>query len=133
MNAVDEELARAAVLALEDAMDEDRPDLLMEIYKKSKFPSVRKVALYSFEDMIDENEEYIPFLAEILNQEKDVDQRRMVIRMLGDSESDEAVPILEKVALEDENRRIRTEAVAALGEIGTIRAREALIRVLEKK
>ena len=69
----------------------------------------------------------------MLKTEKEPDVRRMLVYSLGETESDEAVPILLDVALNDTNNRIRAAAVSALGEIGTPKAREALLKVLEKK
>jgi HEAT repeat protein len=129
-----EELAKAAVYALEDKiedMESGDPAMLLEIYNKSKFPSVRKAALYSIEDI--EGPAAIEMFAQILKTEKDPDIKRTIIYTLGDTESDDAVPILEDIALNDKDVRLRADAVSALGEIGTPKAREALMKVLEKK
>ena len=58
--------------------------------------------------------------------------KRVIIQALGDSESDDAVPFLEKVALEDEDKRVRMEAVDALEDIDTPKARAALLRIIKK-
>ena len=129
-----EELAKAAVYALEDKiedMESGDPAMLLEIYKKSKFPSVRKAALHSIEDI--EGPAAIEMFTAILKTEQDPDIKRTIIHALGDTESDDAVPILEDIALNDKNVRLRADAVSALGEIGTPKAREALMKVLEKK
>ena len=52
--------------------------------------------------------------------------------MLGETGSDEAVPVLEKLALEDSNKRVRLEAVDALEEIDSPKARAALVRIINK-
>jgi HEAT repeat protein len=75
----------------------------------------------------------VKVLGEMLKTEKEPDVRRMLIYSLGETGSDDAVPILLEVALNDSNNRIRATAVSALGEIGTPKAREALMKVLEKK
>ena len=65
-------------------------------------------------------------------EEKDPKMRRRIIQILGDLESDDAVPILEKVALEDEDKRVRIEAIDALEDIDTPKARAALLRIIKK-
>jgi HEAT repeat protein len=129
-----EELAKAAVYALEDRIEDMEggdPSMLLEIYKKSKFDSVRKTALHSIEDI--EGPAAIEMFAAILKTEENPDIKRTIIHALGDTESDVAVPILEDIALNDKNVKLRADAVSALGEIGTPKAREALMKVLEKK
>jgi HEAT repeat protein len=58
--------------------------------------------------------------------------RRVIVQALGDTESDEAVPFLEKAALEDTDRRVRLAAVDALEDIDTPKARAALLRIIKK-
>jgi HEAT repeat protein len=104
--------------------------MLSDIYKKSTFISVRKAALYAIEDMAEE--EAVGPLTEMLKAEKDPEMRRMIVRVLGETGSDDAVPVLEKSALEDLDKKVRLEAVDALEEIDTPRAREALMRIIKK-
>jgi len=56
-----------------------------------------------------------------------------MVDALGNSESDEAVPILIDVAKTDPDVEVRTAAVSALGEIKTPKARQALIELLKGK
>jgi len=83
------------------------------------------------EDMSDEVS--VKVLGEMLKIEKEPDLRRSLVYSLGETGSDDAVSILLDVALNDSNNRVRAAAVSALGEIGTPKAREALMKVLEKK
>ncbi len=113
-------------------MEEDDPgiEMLLDIYKKSKFHSVRKVALYAIEDMAEAAP--VNILGQILDLEKDPEMRRLIVRTLGETESDEAVPFLLKVGLEDKDKKVRMEVISALEEIGTSKAREALMKIIEK-
>jgi HEAT repeat protein len=58
--------------------------------------------------------------------------RRRIVQMLGETENDDAVPILEKVAMEDEDKKVRLDAVDALEDIDTPKARAALLRIIKK-
>jgi HEAT repeat protein len=111
-------------------MDDDDPQMLIDIFRKTKFNSVRRAALHTLEDMA----EGVPvkFLGQILSEEKDAEMRRMIVRVLGETESDDAVPFLEKVALEDTDRRVRLAAVDALEDIDTPKSRAALLRIIKK-
>jgi HEAT repeat protein len=72
-------------------------------------------------------------LSQLLKEEKDPEMRSDIVDALGETKSDEAVPILLDIAKTDAEIRVRTAAVAALGEIGTPKAREALMEILKKK
>ncbi len=52
---------------------------------------------------------------------------------MGNAGSDEAVPILVEVIKKDPSIKVRKDAVTALGHIGTPRAQEALVKILENK
>jgi HEAT repeat protein len=56
----------------------------------------------------------------------------MVIMTLGQTKNDEAVPFLLEAA-RDKDSRTATAAVMALGQIGTPKARAALLEIIEKK
>jgi len=56
-----------------------------------------------------------------------------MVDTLGGSESDEAVSILVDTAKTDPEVEVRTAAVSALGEIGTPKARQALLELLKGK
>ena len=58
--------------------------------------------------------------------------RMMIVQMLGETGSDDAVPLLEKLALEDSDKKVRLEAVDALEDIDTPKARAALVRIIKK-
>jgi HEAT repeat protein len=105
--------------------------MLLEVYRKSKFPSVRKVALNAIEDMAEAAS--VRVLGQILNEEKDARLRRIIVRILGETGNDDAVPILLKAALEDEDYKVRAEAVSALSEIDSKKSRAALVEILKKK
>jgi HEAT repeat protein len=75
----------------------------------------------------------VKVLGEMLKTEKEPDVKRMLVYSLGETESDEAVPILLDLAMNDKDNRVRAAAVSALGEIGSPKARDALLKVLEKK
>ena len=85
--------------------------------------------------MIEDMAENAPvkLLGQILNTEKDPEMRRLIVQILGESENDEAVPILEKLALEDNDKKIRLEAIEALEDLDSPKSRDALKRILSKK
>lgn len=56
-----------------------------------------------------------------------------MVEALGNSESDEAVPILLDSARTDSEVEVRTAAVSALGDIKTPKARQALLDLLKGK
>jgi HEAT repeat protein len=74
----------------------------------------------------------VSVLVQILKSETDSDLKRMVIMTLGQTKSDEAVPVLLEAA-RDKDSRTATAAVMALGQIGTPKARAALMEIIEKK
>jgi HEAT repeat protein len=55
------------------------------------------------------------------------------VEALGDTENDAAVPVLLKAAKNDKSLKVRASAVEALGNIGTPKAREALMELLKEK
>jgi HEAT repeat protein len=75
----------------------------------------------------------VKILGKLLKEEKDSELRRIIVRVMGDTKSDDAVPFLLDAAKKDKNIRVRTAAVSALGEINTPKARAALMEILEKK
>ena len=62
----------------------------------------------------------------MIKNERDPNQRRMIVRALADMDNDEAVAILARVAKTDTNSQVRREAVSALGSIDSPAARKAL-------
>ena len=68
-----------------------------------------------------------------MKEEKDPELRRMIVRALGETESDDAVPILLNLALEDKDYKVRAQAVSALAEIDSPKSRAALVEILKKK
>jgi HEAT repeat protein len=72
-------------------------------------------------------------LVQILREEKSSEMKESIIEALGETGSDEAVPVLLETAQKDPDVRVRTEAVSALGRIKTAKAREALMQILKKK
>jgi len=72
-------------------------------------------------------------IAQILKHEKDAELRKIAAHSLAQSNSDVAVEALFYAAEQDDNVEVRKSAVMALGEIGTPKAQEALVKILEKK
>jgi HEAT repeat protein len=71
-------------------------------------------------------------LVQVLKTEADPELKQHVIFSLGQTKSDEAVPVLLEIAKGKDGKLARA-AVMALGEIGTPKAKAALLDVLEKK
>ena len=59
--------------------------------------------------------------------------RIAAIRSLGANGRDEAVPVLLNIAKTDSDTRARMAAVQALGQIGTPKAKEALLQIIGKE
>jgi len=95
---------------------------LLEVYRKSTFDSVRRAAL----DVSTNLGGSPALLGEMIKNERDPNQRRMIVRALADMDNDEAVTILARVAKTDTNSQVRREAVSALGSIDSPAARKAL-------
>jgi HEAT repeat protein len=57
----------------------------------------------------------------------------VAIMALGQTESDDAVPVLKDFAMKGVNKRVRSAAVNALGQIGTEKAKAALLDILGMK
>jgi HEAT repeat protein len=62
-----------------------------------------------------------------------VELQHVAIMALGNIESDEAIPVLTDIAKKGSDRKLRSAAVTALGQIGTEKARAALVEILESK
>ena len=70
-------------------------------------------------------------LTDILKTEKDPETRKVAVYALEDSDmKDEAVTTLIHVIKNDKNIEVRKAAIRVLGEIGTPKAREALMEVI---
>ena len=125
----DETIAKTAVYALEDWLDDKETDVLLDIMNKTKYSSVKKAALY---EIADEGTAAVQILDRLLQEEKDAEVRKSAVYVLEDTESDEAVPILIRVVNNDPDMDVRKAAIRTLGEIGTPAAREALMTILTK-
>ncbi|HKW12926.1 MAG TPA: HEAT repeat domain-containing protein, partial [Candidatus Krumholzibacteria bacterium] len=117
-----EDMARAAVYALGDMWDSDKDGFLLDVYRKSPFDSVRRAALETSVNLGGSP----AAMGEMIKNEKDPDQRRLIVRALADNESDESVAVLARVARTDPSNQVRREAVSALGSIDTPAAKKAL-------
>lgn len=126
----DEKLGRTAVYALGNLLEEDKSktSVMLEVLRNTKHSSVKEGALRMIMD--DKSGSSVKVVADMLNTESDLDTRRMAVRVLGGSESDEAVPVLLKIAKDDSNLATRKEAVRALGRIGTPKAQDAIVQLL---
>ncbi|HSE42403.1 MAG TPA: HEAT repeat domain-containing protein [Acidobacteriota bacterium] len=129
INNPEQRLATAAVHALADATEGDT-SLLLQVFQKSKFPEVRKAALFAIGDR--NSKSAVDSLSKILKEEKEEEYRVTALYALGEV-GDAAVPILSYTAQNDPSIRIRTAAVQMLGEIGTDAAKKELMKILEKE
>src|SRR4030042_4850994 len=101
---------------------------LHEILKKSKPLRVKQAVLISFAD--EKGGAPVSVLARIWKEETDPDMKRMLVMILGQTKSDEAVPILLEAA-RDKDTRTATAAVMALGQIGTPKAEAARREIID--
>jgi HEAT repeat protein len=110
-------------------MWESDPDgFLLQVYRKSPFESVRRAAL----DVSANLGGSAATLGEMVKNESNPDQRRMIVRALADIESDESVAILARIAKNDPSHSVRREAVSALGSMDTPSAKKALRDLLNE-
>jgi HEAT repeat protein len=124
-------MARAAVYALGEMLEEDKSGFLLDVYRKSPFESVRRAALETSVNL--GGNQSVAALGEMMKTEKDPDQRRVIVWALSDIETDDSVAILARIAKSDEDREVRRQAVAALGSIGTPASKKALRALLDDK
>jgi HEAT repeat protein len=130
-----ERLARAAVHALIGSMDEkakaENQRVLMEILEKSRHERIKEAVMHQMLAM--GPEQGLPMLIRLAGEGSSLDIRRNAVRILGQSESDEAVSVLLEIVKSDAPLQLRKEAVRALGQIGTPKAQEALMKILDQK
>jgi len=70
-------------------------------------------------------------LSMIVEKEKDPDMRRLATIGLGLSGMDSAVSILAGLASNDADHDVRSQAVAGLRKIGSPKAKEALLKIVQ--
>jgi HEAT repeat protein len=93
---------------------------------------VREAALYGLANL--DEDKALEALPSVLQEEQHPDLRRTAIYALGNIGDDRVVPLLQEVAeREGESTRVRTAAVQVLGNIGTPKAQEALLRILQNR
>ncbi len=130
INNPDERLAEMAVFGLREFKGIPATEKLLDLFKKTKSQRVKRAVLIALAD--EKGGVPVNVLVQVLKSETDADLRRIVIMALGQTKSDEAVPVLLEAA-RDKDSRLATAAVMALGEIGTPKAKAALMEIIEKK
>jgi len=133
LTADNEELARAALFALSNAVDDEQAaPLILEVYRKTPFTDVRTAALHVLLET--EGEAALPVISTVLESEPDPDLRVAAVMALdGTTDEDAAVKILARVAKNDPSSKVRRVAVQVLGQIRTEAAREALLEILKDR
>ncbi|TFG57750.1 MAG: HEAT repeat domain-containing protein, partial [Candidatus Aminicenantes bacterium] len=130
LTSVDDEMAEMAVFALAEAKDDIGSDVLLDVMKNAKSGRARRAVLMVLTD--EEGGAPVKVLAEILKTETDRELKEHALYAIGQTKSDEAVAILLEIA-KGKDARLARAAVSALGEIGTPKAKAALLEILEKK
>jgi len=132
LSADNEELARAAMYALADVMEDEDIGLVLEVYEKTPFYEVRRAAIHVMLDI--GGDEALPAIKSILKKETDSDLRISAVWALEEADDeDEVVKILADVAKNDPSTRVRRAAIQVRGEIDTDEAHEALLQILEER
>ncbi|MDP2955430.1 MAG: HEAT repeat domain-containing protein, partial [Longimicrobiales bacterium] len=126
----DDEMAEMAVFALSEIKADIGSDVLLDVMKNAKSGRARRAVLMALSD--EEGGASVKVLAEILRTETDRELKEQAIFSLGQTKSDDAVAILLEIA-KGKDARLAHAAVSALGEIGTPKAKAALLEILEKK
>ena len=98
--------------------------------KEAKSLRARRTVLMALAD--EEGGNSVPVLIEVLKTETDPELKQQAIMGLGESKSDEAVPVLLGIT-KGQDVKLARVAVMALGEIGTPKAKAALVEILEKR
>ncbi|MGI9174190.1 MAG: HEAT repeat domain-containing protein [Rhodothermales bacterium] len=122
----DEELARMAIHAL--ASHGEIP-VLLDVLRRTPHRLVRGEILVRLG--FDGGREAVEALGKVVKSMEDINGRQIAAEALGDTDSEDAIPILLDVAQNDANVRVRTAAVNALSRIGTPAAQDALLQILQ--
>jgi HEAT repeat protein len=125
-------LSRSAVRALGN--QNASWEVSIDIYRHSESPEVKIDAIQLINmrrDTSKEDKALIDSLSSLLANENDPQLRMVIVRQLGNSNSDHAVNRLYATAKNDGNKTVRSEAVSALRNINTTRTKELLLELLK--
>lgn len=128
-NSQDEDLAEKAIFAMGDIKGGLSTDEALSLMRTLKSTRARRAALFLVMDSkggVD-----VKLLTGLLKDETDTDMQHMIIISLGETKSDEAVDVLLGLA-KGKDRKLASAAVMALGEIGTPKAKAALLEIINK-
>ena len=101
--------------------------ILQQLYEQLESPNSRDRLMALAELREFSAEEAFPLLKKVLYDEH-LPVRSMAILGLGVKETEESLPLLVKLLVEDEDYGIRADAAGALGYLGDNRALEPLVR-----
>lgn len=125
---LDPELAKAAVHALSNSLEEDEVSILFDIVMEDLHPDVQKAALYAIGNH--DTDEVADFLKKVAMTHESSDLAKAATYALGNSDSETAVDALIEIVSSDADTETRKAAVYALGNTDSEKARAALIEVL---
>lgn len=128
---IDPELARAAVYALSNSLEDHEISILFDVVTADLHPEVQKAALYAIGNH--DTDEVAGFLKEVALTHENRELAKAATYALGNSDSEKAVDALIEIVGSDADTDTRKAAVYALGNTDSDRARAALIDVLTSR
>ena len=131
LNDAEPEVRSAAVSSLGQLQTVEALEALKELAVADLDLKTRASALRAIREF--PAEVAVPALKAVLIQIQDARLRSYTMEILGDTRSDAAIPILIDAARNDPNAKVKQEAVRALGEIGSAKAREAIIGYMQEQ
>lgn len=126
------EVKRTVLQALSDIKTQRVEDKLFAVASSNEALEVRKQAIRLLgERATKKSFEFLSATAQ--NNNADAEVQMQAVRSIGERKSDEAVPILIKIARTHPNQMVRRQAIRSLGESGDPRAVEFFKEVLTKE
>ena len=129
LNSPNPRTAKAAVISFGNLMMMDAISPLTTVALKARTLDARKRALEFVNGA--QGGLSVSQLSMIVEKEKDPDMRRLATIGLGLSGMDSAVSILAGLASNDADHDVRSQAVAGLRKIGSPKAKEALLKIVQ--
>ncbi len=131
VNCPNEIVAESAANALTGGKTWPNRSILTDLVKGVRSPRVLRTAMVNIANRGDAGS--VKILSLVVKDEYDPEIRLLGISALGQTKSDEAVTVLLDLARYDKNAMVRSQAVSALGAIGTARSRAALKEILNRQ
>jgi tetratricopeptide (TPR) repeat protein len=128
-------LREAAMESLSGFERFDVATVFVEIAKNDTSPAVQSYAIDYIGELGEDGNEKVSILIDLFGSvpKERTDQRQTIFFTIADVGNDKAIDFLSSVATSKEDYDLRREAVYYLGSIGGVRARKALLQILNKR